>query len=226
MRFAYSEEQRATQRTLRALLEKEVPPSVVRAAWRDDAPRTTATWKRLAEMGVIGLTVPQAHGGLGGDELDWALLLEECGYVALPDAIVETIAVGAPLLAELGSDERTAPFLSSVVEGQATLAIGLDERALVLDADRAAVILVVRDGAIHAVAPRDVSLARQRSIDGARRLFRVTGALAPSSIVARGERAEALLARANHRGAVATAAMLVGLARRMLELAADQPGRS
>ena len=219
MRFAFSDEQRASQRAVRALLEKEVPPPVVRAAWGDDAGARTIGWSRLVEMGVVGLTVPEAHGGLGGDELDWALVIEECGYAALPEPIIETTAVGVPLAAELAGGERAAQWLSSVATAGATIAIGLDDDALVLDADRAAVIVLARVGAVHAVSPESVTLARQRSIDGARRLFRVSGALPASSVIARGDAAEGALARARERGAVASAAFLLGLGRRMLDLA-------
>ena len=45
-------------------------------------------------MGVLGLLVPEAHGGLGLDELDLVLLLEETGRAALPEPLVETAAVG------------------------------------------------------------------------------------------------------------------------------------
>ena len=45
---------------------------------------------------------------MGLDEIDFVLLLEEAGRAALPEPVIATAAVGAPLLAELGGDARRA----------------------------------------------------------------------------------------------------------------------
>ena len=102
MDFSFTPDQLLFQEAVRDLLDKECPPDAVRAAWESDGPgRSEARWARLAEMGVVGLTTPEAFGGLGMDELDLVLLLEEAGAVCLPEPLVETVAVAAPLLADL-----------------------------------------------------------------------------------------------------------------------------
>jgi alkylation response protein AidB-like acyl-CoA dehydrogenase len=93
--FAFSDDQVAFRDAVADFLAKECPPSVVRQAW-DGQP--VDLWRPLAEMGVVGLTVPEAAGGLGLGMLDLVLLLEETGRAALPEPIVETTAVCAPLL--------------------------------------------------------------------------------------------------------------------------------
>src|SRR4051812_22451397 len=95
MHFAFSDDQVAFRDAVADFLAKECPPSVVRSAWEG---RPTDLWAPLAEMGVIGLTVPEACGGLGLGMLDLVLLLEETGRAALPEPIVETTAACAPLL--------------------------------------------------------------------------------------------------------------------------------
>src|SRR4051794_39908772 len=102
MHFAFTEDQEMFRKTVRDLLDKECPPSVVRAAWFSESGRAPGLWAKLAELGVVGMTVPEAHGGLGLGELDLVLLLEEAGRAALPEPLLETTAVGAPLLCELG----------------------------------------------------------------------------------------------------------------------------
>src|SRR5690349_19824059 len=101
MRFAFTSEQRQFQATVRGLLDKECAPTRVRAAWTEPSVRGVV-WRKLAESGLPSLTVPEESGGLGLHELDWVLALEETGRAAAPGPIVETIAVGVPLLAELG----------------------------------------------------------------------------------------------------------------------------
>ena len=65
MRFAFTEDQKLFRDTLRGLLEKECPAEVVRRAWDAKASgRSTHLWSKRAALGAIGLTVPEAHGGL------------------------------------------------------------------------------------------------------------------------------------------------------------------
>ena len=113
MRFAFTDDQLAFRDAVRDLLAKECAPDVVRAAWPDgtdghgarkgegaraEAGRVAKVWSDLADMGVLGIGVSEANGGLGMGELDWVLLAEETGYAALPHPFVETACVVAPLL--------------------------------------------------------------------------------------------------------------------------------
>ena len=100
MRFAFTDDQLLFRDTVADLLSKECPPEAVRWAWADEGGRRPELWAALAEMGVVGLTVPEAHGGLGLTELDLLPLLVEAGRVAFPGPLLETTAVAAPLLAE------------------------------------------------------------------------------------------------------------------------------
>ena len=85
MDFAFTDDQKLFRDSLRALLEKECTADVVRQAWAEDGDgRSSALWAQLAELGVVGLAVPEVHGGLGLSELDFVLLLEESGRAALP----------------------------------------------------------------------------------------------------------------------------------------------
>src|SRR6202040_3701085 len=86
MNFRFTDEQRLIRSEVRALLEREWTAAELRAAWHSDA-SALAIRKRLAELGVRGLTVPQSWGGIGGDELDLVLVLEEYGRAAIPDAV-------------------------------------------------------------------------------------------------------------------------------------------
>ena len=102
MDFRFSEDQELLQTTVRDFLEKEVTPDVVREGWETETGRSPALWKKLAEIGVPGLLVPEEHGGMGMDEVDFVLLVEEAGRAGLAEPVVGTAAVAAPLLRELG----------------------------------------------------------------------------------------------------------------------------
>src|SRR5436305_15034506 len=85
MRFAFDAEQLEFRDAARNLLEKECPPSAVRAAWSNDTGRVSGLWGRLVAMGLFEL-----------DEVDSVLVLEETGRACVPEPVVEAWACGMP----------------------------------------------------------------------------------------------------------------------------------
>ena len=100
MDFRHQEDPLLFQETVRDFLAKECTPEAVRATWEAPAGRSPELWKKLAEVGVTGLLVPEAQGGMGFDETTLVLLLEEAGRAAVPSPLVATAAVAVPLLRE------------------------------------------------------------------------------------------------------------------------------
>jgi alkylation response protein AidB-like acyl-CoA dehydrogenase len=192
MRFAFTDDQKLFAEGLRDLLEKECTPAHVRTAWDDGAGHDFTLWNHLAEMGVFGMLVAEAAGGLGGTEVDLVLLLEELGRAAVPGPVLETAAVVAPALGD-GATVGTAV---------------LDGSPYVPHAHVSSLVLV--PGGV--VRTDGASLAAVDSIDGGRRLFTVDGAVEPFAYD------EGL---AFDRGALAAAAYLVGLSAHMIDVAAE-----
>lgn len=152
MRFAFTDDQLAFRDAVRELLEKECTPAHVRSAWTNDTGRIPGLWDKLAEMGVVGMLVPEANGGLGLTLVDLVLILEETGRCALPEPIVESAAFGLPFL------------------DRADIAVGV-AHSLVPWADTVDVI-ITNAGQFERDA---VELVAHASVDGARRLFEVHG---------------------------------------------------
>ncbi|MCZ6829046.1 MAG: acyl-CoA dehydrogenase family protein, partial [Gammaproteobacteria bacterium] len=98
MDFTFSEDQLLFQESVRDFLVNEVTPGKIRELWATDSGRSDELWAQLTELGLTGMTVPEEFGGLGMDELDFILLAQECGYVALPEPLVHTALVAVPLL--------------------------------------------------------------------------------------------------------------------------------
>jgi alkylation response protein AidB-like acyl-CoA dehydrogenase len=117
MNFTFTEEQELFRRTVREFLEKECPPKYVRDVADRDASFTL--WKGLADLGVVGLTVPEKNGGLGKNEVDLVLMLEEAGRAALPEPLAETTAVVVPALVELDFPDMTGEWLDRIAAGEA-----------------------------------------------------------------------------------------------------------
>jgi len=199
--FGFDADQLAFRDAVRDLLDKECPPEVVRAAW--DAPSggiDRGVWDRQADMGVLATCVPERDGGLGLDEQALVLVLEETGRAGLLHPIVETAAVAAPLV--------------GVGAGMVASNLGGPHVACAADADR----LLLHDPgthALHLVDPAAVELTAVETVDRARRAATVDWQPTPATLVTDDPAAVGL---AFDRGAFGTAAQLVGLGQRMLDL--------
>ena len=163
MHFAFTRDQLLFRDAVRDVLRRECTPAVVRASW-ERADAADGLWKTLAEQGVVGLTVPESHGGLGLGALDWVLLFEEWGRFAGPGPLLETMAVAVPLIAEAGGEDFQRKWLGAIAKGEAKVAIGLASMPLVRDADVADLILLQRGDTLHAVRPEDVVLVERDGI--------------------------------------------------------------
>ena len=214
MDFDFSEEQYMLRDSVRDLLQKECTATDVRKMWEDETGRSPERWRKLGEMGVLGLTVPEEFGGQGMDEIDMVLVLEEAGRVVLPEPLLEHAAVGAPLLARAGTDEQRATWLPKVAAGEATVSIGLANQPYVQDAG-ADVVILERDGELHAATQDRLTLQPMPSFDRARRLYKVTAELDDAT---RMGPADGHAAWAFDHAAAATAAELVGVAQGMLDM--------
>jgi len=195
LRFAFSDEQLAMRDAVRAFLEKECPPKVVRDAWTNDTGRS-GLWSRLGELGVLGVLAPEKSGGFGGDELDLVLLLEESGRAALPEPVVEHAAVAVPLVDEARAEAAAAGAVTITVAPPSGLVLYADTADLVLLGDRF-------------VEPATLQLRQHESVDGSRRLFAIPAP--PTSIQS----------ASVDRAALGIAAQLIGLADRMLTMTVE-----
>lgn len=215
MYFGFDDDQIAFRDAARELFDKECPPGVVRAAW--DAPAgqlDRGVWDQLAEMGVLATVVPEASDGLGLDEQALVLVLEEAGRAALPHPLVETAAVAAPLIAGGPAGPGPAGIPDAHGLGMVATDLGGPHVACAADADW----LLLRDaasGALHLVDPGAAVLSQLDTVDRARRAATVDWQPTPGSLVTDDPAAVDL---AFDRGAFGTAAVLVGLGQRMLDL--------
>ena len=217
MRFSFTEDQLLFRDAVRDFLEKECDPPAVRAAWASETGRSPERWRKLADLGVVGLTVPEQHGGLGLDEIDLVLVLEESGRAALPEPLVETAAVGAPLLRDAGVTD----WLPRIAAGDAIVTVGFAPGAPVADAHVADVLVLAHGGELHAVGRDQVTLEARPVLDAGRRLFGVDWKPSRETRLATGDGATVLRKAAFDRGALAASAQLVGIADRLIALAAE-----
>ena len=229
MHFAFTDQQLEFRDAVRQVLTKECTTDDVRAAYDAPAART-ARWATLADLGVTGLTVPEAHGGLGLGLVDLVPLVEEAGRVALPEPLGTTTGIAAPLLADLstdGSGATTGTLLVAIAAGHRAAAVA-DARwpgGPVAGADGADLLILVADGTdgpeLHVLDGAATTVTPVSSLDPTRRLGTPAWTPSPATLVASGAAARAAIGRTADRAAVVTAAELLGLADAMIARTAD-----
>ena len=203
MFFGLSEQAQDLREGVRDVLAGACSPAVVRAAWPGRDPRpVTALWSALGELGLLGLLVPEKAGGLELGPLVAVAALEEAGWAGVPGPLVETVMVTAPLLAAAES-----PLLTEVLAGRTRVAVQ-QSRDTVPHAADADVVLQLDDG-VRLLARDEAELDPVTTVDGSRAAATVVGAGVPLDVDA----TTALLA-----GRLGTAAFLLGLARRQVDL--------
>jgi alkylation response protein AidB-like acyl-CoA dehydrogenase len=122
--FTFSAEQGALRDTVRSFLARETPPAYVRAMIDDDRGFTHDWWSAVADLGWLGVLVPESEGGAGLGLLDLVILQEEMGRLPLPGPFLSS-AVSATLAAvHLGDTELQRQLASGARRGTLALEEG------------------------------------------------------------------------------------------------------
>ena len=116
--FGLSDDQEALQRSAREFLAQECPPALVRDTAKSDDGIPHDLYRKMAELGWMGLIIPEKDGGLGLGVLDLVLVLEELGRVAAPGPFLATQLVIAGLLCA-GTAAQRAAWLPRLLAGDA-----------------------------------------------------------------------------------------------------------
>uniref|UniRef100_UPI00099F1C4C acyl-CoA dehydrogenase family protein n=1 Tax=Streptomyces niveiscabiei TaxID=164115 RepID=UPI00099F1C4C len=126
-------EQHEIQRTLRELLGKRCGSAELRAAVETPAGYDPALWSALAgQLGLPGLALPEAYGGVGCGSLELALAGEELGRTLAPSPLLATSVLAVPLIAALGSAGQRAALLPRIAAGDLTATLAAPVEALAL----------------------------------------------------------------------------------------------
>lgn len=211
MRFAFSDTQLALRDVSRDLFTRESPPSRVRELW-DGKPFDRRVWRLMAETGLCGLLVPEDLGGAGGDEVDLAQVHEEAGRAALPEPLLETAGVAAPLLAEGAGDGVRERWLPAIASGEAIVAVQAPGEPFVPWAAEADLLILTGEAGPRVLEPDACRISPVRAVDPSRPLATVEAdpgagsALDPQA-----------WERAVRRGAFGAASHSVGVSGRLLE---------
>lgn len=125
MNFGFTEEQELLRKTARDFLEEHASVQSVREVMEDPQRSWDAgLWERMAQLGWMGLALPEEHGGAGLSLVELCLVLEELGRCLAPVPFLPT-AIAATAIGELGDAGQRALWLPGIAAGEvkATLAV-------------------------------------------------------------------------------------------------------
>src|SRR5882724_6211324 len=124
MDFSFTSDQQLLKNSARAFLDEHCKPAAVRLLWDDPRGESDTMWKEMAQLGWLGLSLPEAHGGSGLGMVETAILLEELGRAAYPGPYWPTILAAAAVEAA-GTDAQKKRGLSAIATGDARATLAL-----------------------------------------------------------------------------------------------------
>ena len=118
MDFAFSGDQQLLKNAARAFLDERCTSAVVRGLWDDPRGESEAMWKDMAQLGWLGLSLPEAYGGSGLGMVETAILLDEMGRAAYPGPYLPTV-LAAHAVDSAGTTEQKNRWLPAIATGGA-----------------------------------------------------------------------------------------------------------
>lgn len=127
MNFQFSDEQNMLRQTVRQFVDAEIMPYI--AEWDATGGFDPAIWKKLADLGLLGICIPEAYGGSGMDYNALAIACEELerGDTAFRTAVSVHVGLNSMTLLQWGTEEQKQKYLVPQAKGEKIGAFGLTE---------------------------------------------------------------------------------------------------
>ncbi|GAG12387.1 unnamed protein product, partial [marine sediment metagenome] len=122
-----TEEQEMLQTMARDFLTKECPKALVRELEEDEKGYSPELWRKMAELGWMGLVLPAEYDGMEMGFMDLIILLQEMGRNILPGPFFCTVVLGSLPIFSAGTEEQKKEFLPKIASGEMILTMALTE---------------------------------------------------------------------------------------------------
>ena len=161
MQLDLTDEQRMIQQVARDFAEKEVRPIAEAIDREARFPRETVS--RMAELGLMGIAVPEAYGGVGADTVAYVLALEEVARACASHAVIMSVnnSLYCDPVCKHGTEEQKARFLTPFASGRKLGCFALTEPEAGSDASNQST-LATRDGDHYLIDGRKVFVTNGR----------------------------------------------------------------
>ncbi len=132
--FGFTEEHALLRAEARRFLSERLPIAELRKLADAGIGFDRALWKELAELGWVGLVLPDLHGGAGLGALHLEIVLEEMGRRLVPGPFLGSLLAGIAIT-HAGSDAQQERLLPAIAAGDVVATIALCEAGGVFEAD-------------------------------------------------------------------------------------------
>ncbi len=129
MQLVLTEDQELLAKTARDFVAERSPVARVRALRdsRDETGFSRELWQEMAELGWVGILLPEAHGGAGLGLAELAVVLESLGRTLAPEPFLSTVLLGSQALLLGGTDAQRKEWLPEVAAGRRLLTLAWQE---------------------------------------------------------------------------------------------------
>ncbi|NPV60555.1 MAG: acyl-CoA dehydrogenase [Actinobacteria bacterium] len=124
----FTEEHEMLRQSIREFVEKELAPHA--EEWEEEGMFPDWVFKRMGELGYLGLHYPEEYGGGGGDYFTNIVLAEEitrCGSGSLGMAIAVQVGMATPPILKFGNEEQKQKYLVPAIKGEKIACLGITE---------------------------------------------------------------------------------------------------
>ena len=146
MNFSLGEEQRLLRDSAERFVRETCSLDRRRALIAGEPGYSERSWRQMAELGWLGVNVPEAYGGTGGGPVETMVLMEAFGAGLLPEPYFPNVVLGGDLVATAGSEAQKQAILPALVAGDLKLAFAWIEARSGYDLFDVATTAERRDG--------------------------------------------------------------------------------
>ena len=214
MNFIFTEEQTQFKDAIKSFLAEECAPASIRDGWQKNKSFNLERWKNLIELGVLSSNLPEEKGGLGMDQVTLAMMVEEMGYAGLPEPVAEQIFLVNDVIPFLPKN-ITEAVESNYNDGTQYIALAHPLAPNPLFLNDAAGLILLDNSECKFIAKNDMDFEIISSNDPSRELFKVSSM---NDAISTSENFDELNSAVSSRGSLMTAALLIGLAQKMVDL--------
>jgi len=214
MNFIFTEEQTQFKDAIKSFLAEECAPASIRDGWQKNKSFNLERWKNLIELGVLSSNLSEEKGGLGMDQVTLAMMVEEMGYAGLPEPVAEQIFLVNDVIPFLPKNVTEA-VESNYNDGTQYIALAHPLAPNPLFLNDAAGLIVLDSSECKFIAKDDMDFEIISSNDPSRELFKVSSM---NDAISTSENFDELNSAVSSRGSLMTAALLIGLAQKMVDL--------
>ena len=214
MNFIFTEDQIQFKEAIKSFLIDECTPKSIREGWEAKRSFNLDRWSSLIDLGVLNSNLPEEKGGLGMDQVTLALMVEEMGYAGLPEPVAEQTFLINDLISIL-PQKITEAIEDHYEAGTKYISLAHPLAPNPLFANDSAGLIIFSESECKFISKDDMDIELITSNDPSREIYRINSI---KNSISSNENFTELNTAVCARGALMTAALLIGLAQKMIDL--------